>query len=63
MEVLIATLIVIAIYAISWAVTVGIIKLIAMCFSLQFSLLVATGIWLIMILLRSIFHATINNKK
>lgn len=41
---------------ISWAVIVGIIKLITMCLSIGFSLPVATGIWLILCLLRSVFH-------
>lgn len=56
-------LICLAVWVISWAVTVGIIKLITLCFGWNFSLLVATGIWLIMALLRSIFQITINNKK
>ena len=43
-------------YAISWVITVGIIKLIAMCFSIGFSLPVATGIWLILCLLKLVFH-------
>lgn len=43
-------------YAISWAITVGIIKLITMCFSIKFSLPVATGIWLILCLLKLVFH-------
>jgi hypothetical protein len=43
-------------YAISWAVIVGIIKLITMCFSIGFSLPVATGIWLILCLLKLVFH-------
>lgn len=43
-------------YAISWAVIVGVIKLITMCFSLEFSLPVATGIWLILCLLKLVFH-------
>lgn len=43
-------------YAISWAVIVGIIKLITMCFSIGFSLPVATGIWLILCLLKLIFY-------
>ena len=43
-------------YAISWAFTVGIIKLITMCFSIEFSLSVATGIWLILCLLKLVFH-------
>lgn len=43
-------------YAISWIITVGIIRLITMCFSIKFSLPVATGIWLILCLLKSLFH-------
>ena len=38
--------------ALSWGVTVGIIKLITICFGCAFSLPVATGIWLILLLLR-----------
>ena len=41
--------------ALSWAITVGLIYLICLCFSWQFNLLVATGIWLIMIILKSVF--------
>ena len=41
--------------ALSWAITIGLIYLICLCFSWQFNLLVATGIWLIMIILKSIF--------
>jgi hypothetical protein len=40
----------------SWLVTCGIIKLICICFSLTFSWGVATGIWLVMILMRSVFQ-------
>lgn len=43
-------------YALSWAVVVGIIKLITMCFSIGFSLPIATGVWLILCLLKSVFH-------
>ena len=43
-------------YAISWGITVGVIKLITMCFSIGFSLPVATGIWLILCLLKLVFH-------
>ena len=41
--------------AISWAVTCGIIALVCLCFGWAFSWLIATGVWLVMILLRSIF--------
>lgn len=43
-------------YALNWAVTIGIIKLITMCFSVGFSLPVATGIWLILCLLKLVFY-------
>ena len=43
-------------YAISWAIVVGIIKLITMCFSIEFSLLFATGIWQILCLLELFFR-------
>ena len=43
-------------HAMSWAVIVGIIKLITMCFSIGFSLPVATGIWLILYLLNLVFY-------
>ena len=46
-------------YGISWIVTCGIIKLITLCFGLTFKWSVATGIWLIICLLRSIFRVTI----
>lgn len=50
-------------YGISWIVTCGIIKLITMCFGLKFSWAIATGIWLIICILKSIFNVTVNNKK
>lgn len=45
-------------YGLSWAVTVGIIKLITLCFSWQFNLLYATGIWLIILIARTIFGSS-----
>ncbi len=51
---LIALLIIIAGYAFSWAITVGVTYLICLCFSWQFSLLVATGIWLILCLVKAV---------
>lgn len=40
---------------ISWIATVGIIKLICLCFDWFFSWRMATGIWLMMILISGIF--------
>ena len=50
-------------YGISWIATCGIIKLITMCFGWKFSWAIATGIWLIICILKSIFNVTVNNKK
>ena len=49
-------------YGLSWIVTCGIIKLIAMCFGLTFKWSIATGIWLVICLLQSIFKVTVKNK-
>ena len=49
--------------AISWLITCGIFYLITLCFSLEFSWLTATGVWLVMILLKSIFNTTNKNKE
>lgn len=40
---------------ISWLATCGIIKLITLCFGLTFSWAIATGIWLILCLLSTVF--------
>lgn len=55
--------VVVAIYALSWIVTCGIVKLITMCFGMTFSWAIATGIWLIYILLKSLFSNTVTVKK
>lgn len=52
---LIKILILLIALIVSYFATVGIIKLITLCFGLKFSWLVATGIWLSMFLLNSIF--------
>ena len=44
----------------SWIVTCGIIKLITVCFGLEFSWSVATGIWLVLFLLKSVFSKIID---
>lgn len=46
-------------YAISWILTCGIIKLITICFGLTFSWAIATGFWLILCLLKSVFSVTV----
>ena len=49
--------------AISWLITCGIFYLITLCFGLEFSWLTATGVWLVMVLLRGIFSVTVKNKE
>ena len=44
-RILVAVLALVIGYAMRWVITVGVIKLITMCFSIGFSLPVATGIW------------------
>ena len=46
---------IVIVIGLSYLLTAGIIKLITMCFGLTFSWSIATGIWLIMILLKNIF--------
>ncbi len=48
--------------AVFWGATIGFIKLITICLSLDFSMLRATGIWLILCLLRFMFRPNISNK-
>ena len=49
----------VVLYGISWIVTCGIIKLITMCVGWKFSWAIATGIWLIICILKSIFSVTV----
>ena len=46
------------IYGISWALTVGLIKLICVCFGLMYSIKIATGIWIILCILQSWFKSS-----
>lgn len=48
---------------ISWAATCGIIYLITLCFGLAFSWPIATGIWLILLLLKAEFNDNHKSKK
>lgn len=56
---LITVLLIAAVWAVSWLVTCGIIYLITLCFGWTFTWSIATGIWLVMMLLRSIFNVTV----
>lgn len=52
---LIKILILLVCIILSYFATVGLVKLVTLCFGLKFSWLIATGIWFAMILLKSIF--------
>ncbi len=58
-----AALVLAAAYGISWICTCGVIKLVTMCFGWTFDLGVATGIWLLMCLARTVLNHTITIKK
>ena len=60
--ILVAIVIIAVCYGLSWIVTCGIIKLITICFGWTFKWSIATGIWLIICLLRGIFSVTVKNK-
>ena len=48
-------ILVILAYAVSWIATYGIIKLITLCFGWTFKWSISTGIWLALILARTVF--------
>lgn len=49
-------------FGFSWIVTCGVVKLITMCFGWQFKWSIATCIWLIMCLARTVFKNTSSSK-
>jgi hypothetical protein len=63
MEFLIGFLIILLYLALSWGTTIGIVALICVCFKLTFSLRIATGIWLVLVLISSFFKVNIQNKQ
>ena len=44
-------------YALSWGITIGLLYLITLCFNLTWSLPIATGIWLVIVVIKDIFHS------
>ena len=58
-----AILIVAAVFGRSWIITCGLIALICLCFHWTFSWLTATGIWLVILILKSIFSHNTTVKK
>lgn len=62
-ETLLLTIILLVVtFGVSWIVTCGVIKLITMCFGWQFKWSIATGIWLVMCLARTVFKNNSSSK-
>ena len=62
-DILTTVLVIVGLVFLEWIITVGIIKLITMCFGWTFKWSVATGIWLIICILQSIFKSNVNVKR
>lgn len=56
MKFFVIALTILLVLAISWAGTCGIIWLICLCFGWAFSLQIATGVWLALLLLGGLFN-------
>lgn len=52
-----------AICAVSWILTCGLVYLITLCFGWTFSWGIATGVWFVMWLLKSVFSSNVTVKK
>ena len=61
-KLLIIILFVVAIYAISWVATCGLVKILSLCFGFVFSWKLATGIWFVLLLLRWVVSAAKSDK-
>lgn len=59
---LIVILIVGAALALDWGITVGLVYLICLCFGLSWSMLMATGVWLVLLLVRSGSKVVVNKR-
>lgn len=54
-EFLIGVLVFVFLNALSWAICLGMMYLICLCFSLEFNILIATGVWLILCFIKMVF--------
>jgi hypothetical protein len=57
------TLLIVVLYALSWLITCGLVKLITLCFGWAFSWPIATGIWLILVAVKHLYPSSKNNGK
>lgn len=56
-RIIFAAAVIALLYVISWAICTGLIYLICLCFSWKFSILAATGIWLVICLIKGAFSS------
>lgn len=55
LEIIVVVLIYLVLCAASWAIVVGFLKLLGLCFGFSVSLAAATGIWLVLFLIKLVF--------
>lgn len=55
MAVILPFVFVVAGYALSWIITCGLVKLVTLCFGWSFSWPIATGIWIVLCILKTMF--------
>ena len=55
LEIIVVVLIYLVLCAASWAIVVGLLNLIGLCFGFSVSLAMATGIWLVLFLIKLVF--------
>lgn len=60
--IVIGLLIVVFLYALSWLLTCGLIKLITLCFGWTFKWSIATGIWLILCIIKTLLGSNNSSK-
>ena len=61
--ILIVAAFIVAMYALSWIATCGLIYLVTLCFGWKFNWLIATGVWLLMILAKAVFNYNSSSNK
>lgn len=54
-EIIVVILVMGILYALSWALSMALFYLVCLCFSWEFNWLIATGIWLVLCIIKLIF--------
>lgn len=61
LSIIVALLLITLLFAVSWLIVCCLVKAICWCFGLKFSLKAATGIWLVLILVKGIISGNDNS--